>query len=275
MTEIQADLHLHSNASDGTWYPEELVQAALKAGLGMVALTDHETVRNVAATERLAKEAGLKFFRGVEISATKGQRCFHILGYGIELADKELLELLRHNENLLAERDDDTIKVLIAQGWQLSYAEFAKYTYDPGRGGWKSLNFLIDQGLCTDVVDFFAKIFTRQNNLGFPVFPTVQEVIRVIRGAGGKAVLAHPASEVHGPGLAKTMKAMEEEKFDGFEGFHSRHTAEDSSTLAGYCRKNNLLLTGGSDCHGSFVPSRVIGRPRIMLSDLLLGELLR
>ena len=76
---MQVDLHIHSTASDGTWTPPEVVAAALAAGLGAIAVTDHDSVANVAATHELAVAAGLKFIPGAEICSTKDDFCFHIL----------------------------------------------------------------------------------------------------------------------------------------------------------------------------------------------------
>ena len=124
---IRADLHLHSTASDGTWLPQELVAAAKQANLGAIAVTDHESIANVAETEKYAFDAGLRFVRGVEISTTKGETSFHVLGYGINIADKRLLELLDHNEYLLAKKDEDSIRILAEKGWPVSLKEFHGY----------------------------------------------------------------------------------------------------------------------------------------------------
>lgn len=121
---MQVDLHIHSTASDGTWTPPEVVAAALAAGLGAIAVTDHDSVANVAATHELAVAAGLKFIPGAEICSTKDDFCFHILGYGIDVTNKRLLDLLEHNERLLNSKDDESIKMLIERGWLLDFEEF-------------------------------------------------------------------------------------------------------------------------------------------------------
>ena len=77
---MKADLHVHTCASDGNWTPAELITAAQKVGLGALAVTDHDSVANVLETERLAKEAGLKFIPASEICSTKNDISFHILG---------------------------------------------------------------------------------------------------------------------------------------------------------------------------------------------------
>ena len=270
----QVDLHIHSTASDGTWTPPEVVAAALAAGLGAIAVTDHDSVANVAATHELAVAAELKFIPGAEICSTKDDFCFHILGYGIDVTNKRLLDLLEHNERLLNSKDDESIKMLIERGWPLDFEEFLRYDYDRRRGGWKALAFLQDKGLCGDVNDFFSRIFTKEHDLGFPVFPSIKEVVDAIHAAGGVALCAHAASSFHGPGLAATLLELAKEDFDGFECYHSGHSKEDTAALLTYCRQHQLLVSGGSDCHGSFVPSRALGRPVIDSSDLNLPGLL-
>lgn len=271
---MKADLHIHTTASDGTWTPQELVKEAVQEGLGALAVTDHDSVANVAETQRLAEEAGLKFLPAAEVCATKNNIMFHILGYGIDINSKILLELLQHNENLLQQKDVESIALLEKEGWDVSVAEFAGYDYDRRRGGWRALAYLQDKGLCRDVNDFFGRIFTKEHKLGFPVFPAVDEVIRTIHHAGGAAVCAHAASGFHGPGVNKVLDMLADEKFDGFECYHSGHSPEDTDILLKYCHKRGLMISGGSDCHGTFVKTRFLGQPEITAEDLYLPGLL-
>ena len=271
---MKIDLHIHTTASDGTWDPAQLVAAAQAAGLGAIAVTDHDTVANVAATAGLAQAAGLQFIHGAEICATKNGHCFHILGYGLELDNRPLLELLAHNEALLAKKDEDSIALLAQEGWPVSLKEFYTYSYDRHRGGWKALAYLQDKGLCRDVQDFFTRIFTPEHNLGFPTFPSIGEVVAAIHGAGGVALCAHAASDFHGPGLEPVLTQLAEEPLDGFECYHSGHSLEDTQRLVAYCKARGLLRSGGSDCHGSFVPSRNLGEPLVTEAELYLPGLL-
>ena len=84
----KVDLHIHSTASDGTWTPQELVNAAQAAGLGLIAVTDHDSTANVAETMRIAAANGIKCLPGVEVCSTKDGMSFHILGYGIDTTNK-------------------------------------------------------------------------------------------------------------------------------------------------------------------------------------------
>lgn len=271
---MRADLHIHTTASDGTWTPAELIAEAQKLGLGALAVTDHDSVANVAEAQRLALAAGLKFIPASEVCSTKNDISFHILGFGIDITNKHLLELLRHNEALLEQKDVDSIAMLERDGWDVSVREFEHYTYDRRRGGWRSLAYLQDKGLCSDVNDFFKRIFTAEHDLAFPEFPAISQVIDAIHGAGGVALCAHAASGFHGPGLAKVLDLLAEESFDGFECFHSGHDEASTKALLQYCRDRGLLISGGSDCHGTFVPGRNLGEPYVKVSDLHLPGLL-
>jgi predicted metal-dependent phosphoesterase TrpH len=270
---MRADLHIHTTASDGTWDPSQVVEAVCAAGIGVFAISDHDSVANVEETKLLAAQAGLRFLPGVELNSTKDGHNYHILGYGIDSHNTALLELCRHNQRLLEQKDVDSVRNLIERGWPLSMEEFTSYSYDPHRGGWKALAYLQDKGLCTDVNDFFRRIFTAENDLGFPDFPAIAEVVSVIHQAGGVAICAHLASDFHGAGMQEYLPRLVDEELDGFECYHSGHRAEDSRLLAHFCRRHKLYISGGSDCHGSFVPSRHLGIPEIDTGMLYLPML--
>lgn len=271
---MKVDLHIHTTASDGTWTPEELIEQAKLHKLGAIAVTDHDSVDNVAKTHQLALANGIKYIPGVELNSTKADINFHVLGYGLDITNKPLQELMQHNIKLLENKDVQSIQLLEKEGWPVSTAEFLHYTYDPRRGGWAALAYLIDKGLCTGVNDFFKRIFTPEHDLGFPEFPSIEEVIACIHQAGGVAICAHAASGFHGPGLDNVINLLRNEKFDGFECFHSNHTEADTARLLQHCHKHNLLISGGSDCHGAFVPGRTLGKPNVDYSQIYLPGLL-
>ena len=243
---VRADLHIHTTASDGTWTPAELIAEAQKQQLGLIAVTDHDSVANVAEAMTLAAAAGITL----------------------------LPELMQHNEALLEQKDVDSIHLLARDGWPVDETEFARYTYDRRRGGWRALAYLIDKGLCTGVGDFFQRIFTPEHDLGFPEFPAISEVITAIHAAGGAALCAHAASGFHGPGLEHVLDILRTEKFDGFECYHSNHSEEGTQRLLQHCKKHGLLISGGSDCHGTFVPGRRLGQPLVTADMLRLDGLL-
>lgn len=270
---MKADLHIHTTASDGSWTPPELIEQLQQAEIGLFAVTDHDSVACLKEIGILARERGLKFIPGVEICSTLYGRCFHILGYGIDAGSPVLLQLLNHNTEMMEHADEVSIRKLIAQGLPIDYAEYRSYQHNPARGGWKSLSYLTDKGLCKDVKGFFAELFTAERGIFFPEFPVPHEVINVIHAAGGKAVLAHPGSDFHGTQLEETLEYFAGEAIDGVECYHPSHDEATAGQAFAWCERHGLLATGGSDCHGAFVPSRRLGTPDIQLSMLRLGPL--
>lgn len=268
------DLHIHTTASDGSWTPLELISRIQETGIGLFSVTDHDSVANIAVTARLAKAAGLVFIPGVEICSTIHGQNIHILGYGIDAQSKPLNQLLNHNTELMEAADTESICQLIDQGLPIDYAEYQAFTHDPARGGWKSLSYLIDKGLCANVKEFFGQLFTEKRGIRFPEFPPPQEVIATIHAAGGKAVLAHPGSDFHGTTLEETLDYFDGEAIDGVECFHPSHDKATSLQAISWCERHGRLITGGSDCHGTFVSERRLGSPPIRLDQLQLAALL-
>ena len=267
------DLHIHTDASDGCDSPKTLLNKIQARGIGLFAVCDHDSIANVYEVQQLGRAAGLEVLSGVEICASVHKESFHILGYNFDLENKALLELLQHNQQLLTTKDEDTIKILKSLGWAVEFEEYQAFERPLNQGGWKTLNYLQAKGLCTGVADFFERIFTTQNGLSFPTFLNPSEVISVIHGAGGAAVLAHAGSSFHGQGLQRALDIFATQKLDGFECYHPEHSVRDTQFLLEHCQREELLITAGSDYHGDFVPSRHLAEPEIELTALNLQGL--
>ncbi len=271
---MRVDLHTHTDASDGCDNAESLLQKAEKIGIGLLAITDHDSVGNVEQALRLAPRYGIKLLPGVEISSTALGKDYHILGYNIDCKYPPLLELLQHNTEVLRQKDLDTINNLAKRGWDVSRAEYDAYQAPKGVGGWQALNYLKAKGLCSGVHDFFERIFVKENGLGFPEFVAHTEVIDTIHAAGGKAILAHAGSTFHGLSLTMPLEIFAQVGLDGFECYHPGHNQATTELLTEHCCKRNLLRTAGSDYHGDFAPGRMLGTPQVFAEQLNLKGLL-
>jgi 3',5'-nucleoside bisphosphate phosphatase len=269
---MKADLHLHTCASDGTWRPETLVQNILQTGIKIFAVTDHDSVENIEAASLLAKENGLKFIRGVEISTTENGRIFHVLGYNIDPENRALNEILRLNRNNLEKRNKKSIEKLKEMGHPVSPDEYLLYKNDPERGGWKALNYAIDRGICETYRDFFQLFGDRKAGMSIDGCVTPGAAIEAIKAAGGIPVLAHPGSAIYGNNPPETISMAVELGIKGVECFHPENNAETTEYSVGFCRRKGLYITGGSDCHGTFVKERWLGKPDIELTQLSLWD---
>lgn len=269
----KVDLHIHSYYSDGTWDPEEVVRAALNNDVGIMSITDHDDLRGILEGEISAKNLNIKYLRGIEISSTLNDELFHILAYGMDISNKELLALIEENTKKLEEKDDNTIKYLIDEGYHIDFEEYLNYENNPRRGGWKALNFLIDKKLCEDVGDYFGRLFKDKHAMQFPVFKHPSEVIEIVKKAGGVSVLAHPYYYPSNEEVSTRLGKFLEYGIEGFECIHPNHSEKVTRECIEWCKKNKLIITAGSDSHGDFIKSRIIGKPEAKISDINLGIL--
>jgi hypothetical protein len=276
-SEVRVDIHIHTQASDGVWSPEELLQEVRREEIELFAVTDHDTTANVEETARLARQAELRFLRGVEFNTGLDGRIVHILGYDIDLASAPLQELAEGNRRMMAETDYRILQLLEREGYPIDWEKFEAYDYDRSRGGFKGLNFCIDEGFCSDVSDFFGRLFAAPRRLPYPEYPHPAAAIAAIRSAGGVPVLAHPFGSIGGAGSADwqaLFRRLLEAGIAGMECHTPYHSEEQSAAARAFCDEHGLLITGGSDTHGHFTVRRKLGRPKVFAHQLRLGELL-
>lgn len=262
------DLHVHSNCSDGTLTPEELVLRGIKNDLVAFALTDHDTVDGVARAIQKAEELDnhIQVIPGVELScqypvnADKNVE-IHILGYNIDYTDETLVSTL---QKVAEERDNRNIKMcenLHNAGYPITYAEltetfgdmiltrahFAKLLLQ--NGGVPSLDAAFKTCLSTD-----SPYFVNREYL------TPEAGIELIKNAGGIPVLAHPllyklsVSEIRH--MLETLKAS---GIRGIEALYSRNHGTDEAFVRKLAAEYDLFITGGSDFHGDNKPDIEMG----------------
>ena len=268
---LRADLHLHTTASDGRWTPEELLTKVRQAGIGLFAITDHDSMGSLAEAVELVRGSGLGLLPGVELSAQTEGQWYHLLAYGFDPADRDLVDLVRANGARLAKAGDSAVRLLVDAGYSISLDEYSTYSWDRRRGGWKALNFLVDLGYCHDVRSYFDELFVDFVHPK-PEFPASEEIVSVVRQAGGVTVLAHPKLYFDNGLDVQRLDQLVDIGVEGMECFSSYHDTTATQELLDYCRRCRLLITGGSDCHGGFV-GRALGMPLIHVSDLDLGVL--
>lgn len=268
---MRADLHIHTTASDGCWPPERVVAEVKARAIGLFAVADHDTVAGVPAAETLARQEGLAFLRGVEISTQLDGRIFHILGYGFDPQFPALVKLLNENRLKLDRASDEAIQSLIAAGYPIDWADYAAYTYERTRGGWKAYNFLLDRGLCSGIRDYFERL-SPMLSPDPPLFVSPAEAIAAIRQAGGAPILAHPGASFRPQVTGEGLEMFLDLGIAGVECYSYAHDEATTRFCLDWCARHNLLITGGSDCHGGLVP-RELGTPPVDTAALRLGAL--
>ncbi len=249
-----ADLHVHTQHSDGSLTVEEVLALARERGLRAIAVSDHDTVGGVEAAVELGPRYGVEVLPAVEVSVTERTFEYHVLGYGIDPRNAALAALLARGREARDESGRGILANLPSVGIDVTREDLAAYRNDPSRGGWPLLNLLLDRGHIRDLAHYF-ELFG-PGRPGYAEFRgcTLAEAVAAIRGAGGVAVLAHPG---HYGRLSRAadLAEGEVERFvaAGIEGIEARaiiHTPAENERWTAFARSRGLLVTGGSDCHG-------------------------
>jgi predicted metal-dependent phosphoesterase TrpH len=259
------DLHLHSNASDGTLPPGAVIHRAASLGLSGVSLTDHDTVEGLSEAAREAAQHGLAFLPGAELSANEPGRSVHVLAYGFDLDDADMLKFLAAYRRDRVRRAREIAERFRALGVPLEYEEVER---EAGRAAPTRAHIaraLVRCGLINGQEEVFRRYLSR----GRPAFvekrPTPPaEVFERVHAAGGVAVLAHPGRE-HG---AREIRRWASEGLDGVEVRHPSNSPDVRQRLASLARELDLLCTGGSDWHGPGTHRADLGSERVPRSWL-------
>ena len=248
------DLHTHSNRSDGTDTPTELVENAQAAGLDVVALTDHDTTVGWDEAEQAAERVGIRLVKGIEVSTSINHRSVHLLGYDFDPTDAPLLEELAR---VLDGRNDRVPKIVAkfqSLGIDITEEEIlAKSGGAEATGRPHVADVLIDKG----VVANRGEAFDDYLSPGKPGYvgrysASTDEAVRLVKAAGGKAVLAHPWSRGSDTVLTPDRIAeLVEQGLDGIEVDHADHTDADRDALRKIAQSLDLVITGSSDYHGT------------------------
>jgi 3',5'-nucleoside bisphosphate phosphatase len=257
------DLQSHSVHSDGALAPGQVVQAAAAAGVGLLALTDHDTAEGVAEAVAAADRAGITVVPAVEISALFDSRQdLHILGYLIDPADPGLVQALERSRGDREARAGRIVARLEELGFAVDETMLAQRSAAGQAIGRPHLaqavlarpenrDRLAAEGL-SDPTDFLVAYLIEDRPAFVPrAAPTVAEAIQLIHRAGGVAVWAHPFWDIDaGPEVLAALEGFREAGLDGVEAFYPSHTAEQTHLLARRAEELSMLTTGSSDFHG-------------------------
>ncbi len=257
---MYADLHIHSTHSDSSLTPAEIVREARKNGVGLIAVTDHELTVGSVETEPLAREAGLGFLRAAETECLAEGRFHHLLAYGADFTEPALRDLLQDNRRKLDEMSVELVRRMAPEYPQLSLEDFHAYERDARLGGWKGLEYLLRKGVTAAIREGIP--LYKQYDVSYEAagFPPMEETVAAIHQSGGYAVLAHPWATVphpHEETFLQNVHALVDRGLDGVECYYPLHAPEITQMLLALCRDRDLIVTAGSDCHGSFGRSRI------------------
>lgn len=252
---MRIDLHTHSNASDGTDDPAEVVRRAIAAGQDVIALTDHDTVAGWDEAREAAGDA-IAVVPGMELSCTLDGRSVHLLAYLFDPGHDELMSQTGLIRDDRVHRAKQMVARLNDLGARVTWEQVTRIAGDSVVGRPHIARAMAESGVVADPRDAFTQDWIDDGGRAYVdryALPAARAVA-LVRDAGGVPVLAHPRS----PGYEVSddqVTGLAAAGLAGLEVFHPDHDPSERSRLTALASGLSLLSTGGSDDHGTFVPS--------------------
>lgn len=246
---MKVDLHIHTSFSDGAFSPEKIVDTAIDAELGAIAITDHDNVLSYKIAQEYAKDKSLEILPGVEINTIYKGYEVHILGYFMDLNNNDFQKLIKSQQQARVKQTKEIITLLNKKaGIKITLDSIISQVAEGGSIGRPHIAKAITNiGGTSSVIEAYNKYINDDSNV-YVQRKTVTpfEAVEIIYEAGGIPVFAHP----YDVDIAdKLIKEMMNFGLRGLEAYHRKHSPaiiEYFSTLA---EKYGLIITGGSDFH--------------------------
>ncbi len=255
------DLHTHSNKSDGSMTPKELIHHAKEMGLSAISLTDHDNTDGVREAVLEGEKTGLEVVPGIELSA-KSETETHILGYYIDIENKEFNEKLDIIKKQRIERNYDTERLLNENGICVSIEEASSFAGGVLLGRAHFAKAMVEKGYAESVKDAFDRYLSN----GRPCYSHLQnhtaaECVKIINRAGGMAFVAHlHLTRKSDRELFDFLKELKEAGLCGIEGYYTDYTPKMQETYLDMAKELDLLISGGTDFHAEMKPHISIGK---------------
>jgi 3',5'-nucleoside bisphosphate phosphatase len=257
------DLHTHTTASDGTLGPAALVEEAVRRGVRVLAVTDHDSTEAVEPARAAARaHPVLEIVPGIEINTDGPGGEIHVLGYFVEHDAAWLRDRLREFREERAARIHRIVERLTALGYPIDAGEVFAFVQEGSAGRPHVARALVARGHVATVREAFDRLL----GAGKPAYVshrkvTPHEACELIHQAGGQAALAHPGFLDDPDGVIRELARTGH--LDGVECYYAEHAPEQTARFLGLCRELGLVATGGSDFHGPPVRTARLGQPPV------------
>jgi hypothetical protein len=268
---MKIDLHIHSNCSDGKFTVQEIIKEAKVRNIGLISITDHDSIDSQETAMDLAKKNGILYVSGVELNVVFSHLRYHegksisldFLGYQYDINNNalkiKLHQMAEYREERAAKISDNINAEFEKEGIpKLTNKDFREIqaSVDGVLGRPHIADYLVRKGIVRTRQEAFDKYLVKCDVPKYPLY--IEEASRLVRNAGGMVVLAHP-NDPHGTSLVTLTKALHEQTeiieesmlkyIDGIECWHPRNDSLTTNHYAKFAKKHGLVMTGGSDCH--------------------------
>ncbi len=260
--EGQADLHVHTNCSDGTLSPEDVVREAFRVGLHTIAITDHDSIAGVKIAQRCASKYNVYVVPALELSGynDSSNSEIHILGYFVDIENCALCEKTAELFNDRVKRIYKIAEKLQALGVSVTAEEVFELSGNASPGRMHVAEVLCRKGFCDDLQEAFQR-YISDNGPAYVPKKTITplEAIDLIISAGGVPVFAHPSLTKKDELIPSLVKGG----LQGIEAYYPAQSPEQQAKYLKIAEKYGLLVTGGSDFHGERKPEIPLGKVTI------------
>jgi hypothetical protein len=261
---VAVDLHTHSNRSDGSETPAEVVRLAAEAGLTTLALTDHDTLDGIPEAAAAAAGAGVRLISGTELSVQWETGAMHLLAYFLDPGAGPLQDAMAGIREGRSDRNRRLAAALGRLGMDVDYDEVAAEAGGTGVGRPHFAAVMVRKGYAVDIPDAFDRYLAK----GRPAYQERDRLeaaaaIDLARASGAVPVVAHPHTiGVGADDYATAFRALARVGLGGIEAHYAEYPPELRLHLAGVAADLGMVATGGSDFHGTYKPAIRIGRGR-------------
>lgn len=263
---MKFDLHVHTNKSDGIYSPSEIVNLSVIRGLAGIAITDHDNIDGIEEAIKYSLNfREFKVIPGIEFSSIYNDQEVHILGYYIDYKSKKLIDITTDIKVSRLQRGKKMIKKINDLDMNITMEDVRRFSRKEFIGRPHIARALIEKRYVKSMSEAFEKYL----NIDAPAYVErykieIDEIINLIKEIGGVSILAHP-------GLIKDRTIIDyciSKGINGIECIYPRHTNEDFEFLLNTAKKNNLIVTGGSDFHGDRTKDILLGEYYVSLETI-------
>jgi len=262
--DYKIDLHVHSNISDGSYTPKELVKFAVKENIKAIALTDHDSIEGINEASKIAKMNNIDFLNGIEISSLyKEGRILHILGIGINIETEEFVHAYTNMKKAREDGVKHILEKIEEQGIYIDVNTVREKALGKYLDRYDIYRYFIENNICNSAQEIWDK-YLDPIPYGEGELIKTEDALNIIKKSGGLSFLAHYNKEIGLKGFTKE-EIEEEIKYlisvglDGVERYYPSFEEKDYKFLDYLIKKYNLKISGGTDFHGKNRPEINIG----------------
>ncbi|MCM1988861.1 PHP domain-containing protein [Oceanirhabdus seepicola] len=270
------DLHIHTYYSDGILTPSDIINEAKDKGIGLISVTDHNTTESYPEITELCRRNNIDIIQGVEIDCMLENKRVHVLAYGFDLENEDLQDLLKITKRETDENTKSTIYNM-AKDYNIDLDDFEEFCSKPQEYSHFVIEYLLKKGIIKTMQELIPIYKKYGEDVSSVKLEDISTVIKVVRDAGGKAILAHP-QDVYKEETLEYLKKAKDLGIDGVECYCPCKNQHLTPEIVDFAKENDMLITGGCDAHGGILSivdgvELSIGVVEINLDDLNLGSM--